>query len=221
MESNEEFFNWLKEHNASFDSIDIKKITLYDRGIVSCGVIASGTPLLCIPKDLIITPELGKATPIGQKIIQAGITLHWDHLFFITLFLLTEKHNKKSIWKPYLNMYPATVNSFPLFYTNSEKELLKATSMLDYIDKEFKERKEEYERIIKIVPEFEEFSFDEYVKCRVIVTSRVFHTNIHGVPSYLIVPLAGFFYVIKGKICLIILRIVRQHGSIQIQMKHS
>jgi hypothetical protein len=104
---------------------------------------------------------------------------------------MIEMHNPKSKWKAYLDIYPRLANNFPIFYTDKEKMLLVGSPMLEHIATEYKLLSEEYERLVAAIPEFKQFTEEEYIRNKVLVVSRIFYVKIHGVEDRIMVPLAG------------------------------
>ena len=92
-----------------------------------------------------------------------------------------------------MDVYPKDVDSFPMFYTEEEKKMLEGTPMVEHIVSEIEEIKEEYGAIVNAVPEFKMFSFEEYMKNKTLVISRIFFVRIHGIEDRIIVPLADMF----------------------------
>ena len=193
MEKIEAFTKWLHDGGAKFDKVKMKYYGKDYRGVHAFKAIKKDDVILNIPKHLIITPQRGRDTNIGKLVIKSGITISWDHLFYITLFLLEQFHNEKSSWKPYMDMYPRDVSSFPMFYSAKEKKMLKGSPMLEHIVSEYEEIKAEYEKVARAVPEFRKFTLDEYMKNKMLAISRIFFVKMHGVDDRIMVPLADMF----------------------------
>ena len=144
----ERFLKWLRDGGASFKGIRMKFYSPDFRGVHAYTNIPAHDAFLRVPKNLIITPKSGRSTPLGAKLNEAGTAINWDYLVYITIFLLTEMHTPDSKWKPYLDVYPKLIDGFPIFYKEAEKALLKGSSMLEHMESEFTQIKEEYERIV-------------------------------------------------------------------------
>jgi len=190
IEKIEAFINWMKNNGAVFDKIRMKYYAPDYRGVHTTKQLEPSEVFLKVPKSLIITAQKGKETYLGTKMLKAKLRFHWEYLVYITVFILTQLHDFKSFWKPYMSVYPRDVCHFPIFYTNEEKSLLKGSPILQHIEEEIKEMTEEYEAIVSAVPEFREFSLEEYMKNKTLVISRVFCVKMNGVVERVIVPLA-------------------------------
>eukprot|EP00826_Nyctotherus_ovalis_P028463 TRINITY_DN2248_c0_g2_i3.p1 TRINITY_DN2248_c0_g2~~TRINITY_DN2248_c0_g2_i3.p1 ORF type:complete len:235 (+),score=52.67 TRINITY_DN2248_c0_g2_i3:427-1131(+) len=187
----ERFIRWMRENGAQFRNFRMKYYAPDYRGIHTYEKIETGEVFLRVPFDMIITPQLGRETEIGKKIMATNVKINWDYLVFITIFLLIEMHNAESKWKPYLDVYPRLASSFPIFYGEKEKALLVGTPMLEHIGTEYKMLSEEYKRLVAAVPEFKQFTEEEYIRNKVLVVSRIFYVKIHDVAERIMVPLAG------------------------------
>jgi hypothetical protein len=70
---------------------------------------------------------MAKSTPIGQKIINAGLDLLSPKHSFLSTFLLREKKDPNSFWKPYIDLLPTDYNSFPVFFSEDELKWLEGS----------------------------------------------------------------------------------------------
>jgi hypothetical protein len=187
----EKFMNWMKEGGAKFKGLQLKYYGPDYRGVHTRKTIEANEVFLKVPYHMIITPKSGKNTDIGKKILATKVKVNWDYLVFITIFLMIEMHNPNSKWKPYLDVYPRLANTFPIFYTEQEKSLLKGTPMLDHIASEYKMLSEEYDRLVAAIPEFKQFTEEEYIRNKILVVSRIFYVTLEGTGERIMVPLAG------------------------------
>lgn len=187
----EKFIKWMRDEGAFFKGVRMKYYAPDYRGVHSYQQINQNEIFLNVPKKLIITPQSGKESIIGAKVLSSKVQVSWDYLVYITIFLLAEMHNPSSKWKPYLDLYPRLVDNFPMFYSDNEKSLLKGTPMIEQIASELDQLKEEYNRIVSAVPEFKMFTQDEYIKNKTLVISRIFYVKIKDSPERIMVPLAG------------------------------
>lgn len=187
----EQFTKWMRDGKAKFKNFRMKYYGPDYRGIHTYERIEPNDVFLKVPYELIITPQSGRETSIGKKIEKTKVKVHWDYLVYITIFLMTEMHNPKSKWKPYMDVYPKLANVFPIFYTEEEKSLLCGTPMLDQIASEYKMLSDEYDRLLGAIPEFKEFTKEEYIRNKILVVSRIFYVKLHGKEERIMVPLAG------------------------------
>eukprot|EP00826_Nyctotherus_ovalis_P024906 TRINITY_DN1921_c0_g1_i14.p1 TRINITY_DN1921_c0_g1~~TRINITY_DN1921_c0_g1_i14.p1 ORF type:complete len:238 (-),score=72.56 TRINITY_DN1921_c0_g1_i14:848-1561(-) len=187
----ESFMRWMRESGAQFKGLRLKFYGPDYRGVHTNETIEANEIFLKVPYHMIITPKSGKNTEIGKKILATKVKINWDYLVFITIFLMIEMHNPKSKWKPYLDVYPRLANSFPIFYSEYEKSLLEGTPMVDHIASEYRTLSEEYARLVEAIPEFKEFTEEEYIRNKILVVSRIFYVTLEGVGERIMVPLAG------------------------------
>ena len=193
MEQIEVFIDWMRKNGAIFEKIQMHYYAHDYRGVHTMKDIEEFEIFLRVPENLIITSKRGKQTPIGAKMVASGIELDWDYLAYITVFFLTEYHNPTSFWRPYLDVYPKDVSCFPMFYTEEEKNMIKGSEMLKQVYDELEEIKSEYSKIAEAVPEFKQFSLEEYTRYKTLTISRIFYVTIHGVEDRIMVPLADMF----------------------------
>eukprot|EP00826_Nyctotherus_ovalis_P057522 TRINITY_DN7872_c0_g4_i1.p1 TRINITY_DN7872_c0_g4~~TRINITY_DN7872_c0_g4_i1.p1 ORF type:complete len:274 (+),score=96.76 TRINITY_DN7872_c0_g4_i1:430-1251(+) len=186
----ERFTQWLKENGSKFSKIRIRYYGQDNRGVHACEYIRGKETLLTLPKKLIITPELGRNTQIG-KLLSSKPNL--TDLFYLTLFLLQQLHDPLSFWQPYVDVYPHSVSSFPMFYSEEEKLMLHGSVILEDAEEEMRRMREEYENVAAVAPGFKKFTVEEYVRNKVLIKSRALKMKIDGIECKAIVPLADMF----------------------------
>lgn len=119
--------NWCKENGATIDDRVEFKIT-GTTGItaVASGLISTEGPLICVPKELLITNELAKKKfGVTEEIISktnpnALVQLYTAKLKF--------DRTEKSFYSPYIDLLPLKLEQ-PYFWNSEEIELLKGTDL--------------------------------------------------------------------------------------------
>ncbi len=80
---------------------------------------------------MIITYDLVKQSPYCKNLLK-NQTLHRNNACYAT-WLLSEKSNPNSKWKEYLDITPADVSNFPVFFSEEELAELKGSTLLKKI----------------------------------------------------------------------------------------
>mmetsp|Transcript_15397 Transcript_15397/g.15375 ORF Transcript_15397/g.15375 Transcript_15397/m.15375 type:complete len:490 (+) Transcript_15397:259-1728(+) len=186
----ENLFNWLIEGGAKFPKIKLRFYSKDYRGVHSTTFIAKNECIVVIPRSHIITLEMAKATPIGQKMVAANLNLLSPKHSFLSSFILQEKAKEESWWKPYLDILPESYSNFPIFYTDEDKEWLTGSPFLEQVNEKIQDIEEDYNCIVDAVPEFANFPLFEFSKIRMGVSSRIFGMQIDGNKTDGFVPLA-------------------------------
>jgi histone-lysine N-methyltransferase SETD3 len=184
------FMNWAKLNGAIFPDISFKVYGENERGVHSRSKIRKGSNLIKIPLKMIIHDGMGEHTPIGNKLVKynQGRINNFSIIMVVVFILTTIKTN--NFFKPYYDILPRDVSNFPIFWSNIEYELLTDSHILYMIRQRQKSFIEDYQTIIKICPEFKQWSVKEFLWVRTIVGSRNFGINIHGVSRTALVPLS-------------------------------
>ena len=104
--------------------------------------------------------------------------------------MLQERRKEVTPFAPYLDILPKSLRDFPIFFTDEEKEYLKGSPFLNQIADKLEDIKIDYDLICKEVPEFQQFSIEEYSEVRMIVSSRIFGITVNGVKTDGFVPYA-------------------------------
>ena len=181
---------WLIEGGAIFPKLQMRFYSQDYRGVHSTSYMAKDECILFVPKSHIITLEMAKATPIGEEMVKANLNLLSPKHCFLSSYMLQEKLKPDSFWNPYLKILPEKYASFPIFYSEEDKEWLKGSPFLKLVNEKVDDIKEDYNTICKAVPEFSQFSIPEFSMIRMAVSSRIFGMQIDGVKTDGFVPLA-------------------------------
>eukprot|EP00808_Paulinella_micropora_P031627 g5082.t1 len=179
---NDKFDNlitWLKDGGAAFPNLIMKFYTVDYRGVHARRRLEKDELILSVPLPLIITTEVAKESDIGQRIKNSGCQLYSDHSW-LAAFLLQEKYNATSKWRPYLDILPVHYRNMPLFFDDEELGWLKGSFTTKMIsDRKFSLRLE-YDNICKYVPEFSQYHHLDFSWARVAVITRVFGFEVAG-----------------------------------------
>ena len=139
---------------------------------------------------MLITLEIAKESSIGNKILNSNIDLLSPKHCFLSILLLQEKINPISKWKHYLEILPKLYINFPVFYKAEEMKELEGSPFLDQIKQKTMDIRSDYDSIIKAIPEFNKFTFEEFMEMRMVVSSRIFSIKVAGRKTDCLAPLA-------------------------------
>mmetsp|Transcript_5762 Transcript_5762/g.10286 ORF Transcript_5762/g.10286 Transcript_5762/m.10286 type:complete len:577 (-) Transcript_5762:40-1770(-) len=181
---------WLKDGGAIFPKLTLRLYSADYRGVHASTHVFKNETILFVPKSHIMTLEMAKATPIGRKMEEANLNLISPKHCFLSTLVLQERRVPDSFWEPYLDILPKSFTSFPIFFTPEEKAWLTGSPFLKQIEDKIEDIKDDYETILRIAPEYEQFSIKEFSEIRVTVSSRIFGMEIDGQKTDGFVPLA-------------------------------
>ena len=95
------------------------------RGVHANRPVPAHSQILTVPRRLLITVEMGKATPLGSAILRHGLDLDAPKHVFLMVFLLQDRVKEDSFFRPYYDVLPRTLSNMPIFWTTEELEMLK------------------------------------------------------------------------------------------------
>jgi histone-lysine N-methyltransferase SETD3 len=139
---------------------------------------------------MLISLEMAKETPIGNKILNANLDLLSPKHCLLSTLLLIEKADPNSKWKLYLDILPKSYNNFPVFYQPEEFNELEGSPFLEQIYQKINDIKTDYNLIYKAEPDFKKYSFEEFMQMRMAVSSRIFGIKVNGRKTDCLAPLA-------------------------------
>jgi len=160
------------------------------RGMHAKTSILRGETIMMIPPSHVLTSQLARQTPLAQTLLRARTPLRSSHSF-IAAFLLEQRSNARSPWKPYLQMLEhLDFSSIPLFYDKATLQLLQGSLVLPKIDERLESLRAEYDDIVKLAPDFARFTYDDFVWARLVVVTRIYGLHVKNVHTDGLVPYA-------------------------------
>jgi histone-lysine N-methyltransferase SETD3 len=173
-----------------YPKLELKFFSDDHRGIYAKNKIQKDELVVKIPLNMLITLEMAKESPIGQKMVNANLDLYSPKHCYLATFLLQEISKKDSQWKLYLDILPKCNDNFPIFYTTEEKKWLSGSPFLSQINDKINDILMDYNMILAVAKEFEKFSLKEFSEMRMAVSSRIFGIRVCGKKTDCFAPLA-------------------------------
>ena len=107
------------------------------------------------------------------------------------IFMLIDRKNPKSFFKPYYDILPPSLSNMPIFWTKQELAYLEGSYILQQIDERNVAIEADYIAICSIAPQFAAYvTLDEFKWARMCVCSRNFGLIVNGVRTAALVPYA-------------------------------
>lgn len=185
------FEKWLLDNGAVFPKLELQDYGNEVRGCHATEPIQSEEVIVEIPLKCLLTVEMGKNTDIGKAIIRANIDLDAPKHIFLMLFMLIDRKNPRSFFKPYYDILPSTLSNMPIFWTEDELKALRGSHVLNQIDERRMAIDSDYEAICEVAPEFHDIcSSAEFAWARMAVCSRNFGMMVNGLRTAALVPYA-------------------------------
>ena len=159
------------------------------RGVHAKCDILPNTTCISIPVKCLITVEMGQALELGQIILSSDLDLDAPKHVFLMVFLLVDRKDPSSFFKPYYDILPKTLNNMPVFWEADELKYLKGSYLLQQIHDRNEAIQEDYEVICDVAPQLKDIAtLEEFKWARMCVCSRNFGLIINGVRTSALVP---------------------------------
>ena len=128
---------------------------------------------------------------IGKMILSSGIDLDAPKHIFLMIFILVDRKNPQSFFRPYYDILPKTLNNMPIFWNQAELKYLEGSYLLEQIKERNQAIEDDYAAICSIAPHFSNYSnLQEFKWARMCVCSRNFGLVINGIQTAAMVPYA-------------------------------
>jgi histone-lysine N-methyltransferase SETD3 len=123
--------------------------------------------------------------------LRSRVELDAPKHIFLMIFMLVDRRNPNSFFKPYYDILPETLNNMPIFWQPHELKYLTGSYLLEQIDERNVAIEEDYLAICNIAPEFRSIcNLQEFKWSRMCVCSRNFGLVINGIQTAAMVPYA-------------------------------
>ena len=185
------FEAWLLDNGARFPKLELRDYGDEVRGCHSTEAIGEDEVIIEIPLRCLITVEMGKDTDIGRAILASNIELDAPKHIFLMVFVLLDRKNPSSFFRPYYDILPPTLTNMPIFWTPEELGYLQGSYLVTQIHERNSAIEADYAAICKIVPKFSSIStLDEFKWARMCACSRNFGLIVNGLRTAALVPYA-------------------------------
>eukprot|EP01032_Pedospumella_encystans_P015705 gene15706-17948_t len=185
------FEKWLLQNGTNLPKLELKDYGDEVRGCHTKEDIHDEEVIIEVPLKCLITVEMGKETEIGRAIIKSRIDLDAPKHIFLMVFMLVDRKDPHSFFKPYYDILPETLNNMPIFWTPEELKYLEGSYLLEQIDERNIAIEADYLAICNVVHEFRDLcTLQEFKWARMCVCSRNFGLVINGLQTAAMVPYA-------------------------------
>lgn len=136
---------------------------------------------------------MAEESPIGAKMMYHNVKpklLSPKHGFLTTYILQERLKGEDSPFHPFIDILPKTFENFPIFFTEEERAYLEGSPFLAQVLEKIEDIKTDYDLICSVVPEYSQFTLNEFSEIRMMVSSRIFGMNIDGKKTDGFVPMA-------------------------------
>lgn len=133
-------------------SILLTLLLLQVRGVHATEDVFEDEHIVEIPLDCLVTVEMGKVsqvlndhmtffsplvsmqvTDVGRAVLAADIDMDAPKHVFLMLFMLVDRQNPSSFFKPYYDILPPTLSNMPIFWNDEELALLRGSYLLEQV----------------------------------------------------------------------------------------
>lgn len=189
---------WMKDGGCKFPKLYLKYYSQDYRGVHTLCKIPSNDCVLYVPKNFLMTNEVAMESKIGRAIQKSGYEMRSEHSW-LAVYLMQEKHNQNSFWKPYIDILPDKYGNMPMLFGDLYRKFLKGSYAITMGQNRMDSLRKEYDGICGQCPEFRKYMFMEFVWGRLAVITRIFGLNIHGKKTSALVPYADMLNHITEK----------------------
>ncbi|XP_055680235.1 actin-histidine N-methyltransferase [Lutzomyia longipalpis] len=153
----EAFCNWARENGAEFEGVTISEFPGYGMGLEATKDQEEGAIFIRIPKKMLMGLD-NVNTAIAPMMSEMPMIQSMSNIK-LAFWLLVEKLNPNSSWKPYLDILPEKYSTVMNFSVNEMQEL-KGSSAMPGVLAQCKNIARQYAFIRKYIDNIKEDAFD-------------------------------------------------------------
>ncbi len=178
---------WLAGGGAELPSLAVRAGDA-GRAVHATRPIAQGERVLFVPRGLIISSLLARASTIGRAIDRADVRLDSNHSL-LAAWLAVERRDPRSPWRPYLDALPTDFPALPAVYSRAELEWLRGSLALTRVERQLASLARDL-AALGALPAFASIDAGEFTWARLVVMTRVFAIQLGGADVRALVPMA-------------------------------
>lgn len=163
------FSNWFQTNGAQLQGGEITEFDGYELGIKVNTFVPESSLVIAVPRELMMTIETANGSVLKHLIAKDHILKNMPNVV-LSIFLLTEKFQENSFWKPYIDILPKTYTTI-LYYSFDELQELKGSPTLEMALRQIKNICRQYAYFYKLFASADDtvselmrgrFTFEEY-----------------------------------------------------------
>lgn len=181
---------WLEECGAQYPRLYLRRYADNMRGVHTREQIGPYERIVMVPLKCLVMDNMGRETPIGQKVLQSGVPLTAPNHCMVIIYILTDMESGTSFYQPYYDILPENFDNFPIFWDEEKMGWLAGSPLIQQIAERKRNIRSDYDQLCKAAPEFARFSYDTFLWCRTAVGSRNFGISVNGDKRTAMVPFA-------------------------------
>ncbi|XP_026330647.1 histone-lysine N-methyltransferase setd3 [Hyposmocoma kahamanoa] len=125
----EKYVKWLNENGAQFAGVEICEFIGYDLGLKAVKPFSEGSLILKVPSKVMMTEKDARDSSLSEFIGKDPLLQNMPNIT-LALFVLLEKNNPESFWKPYIDALPDKYSTI-LYFTPDELAELKPSPVFE------------------------------------------------------------------------------------------
>lgn len=183
----EALMRWLEAGGLEHAGLVVREAPA-GRGVFAARPLAAGSVVARIPRPLLITREVAKASSIARQLRGLNVELSGTHAV-LAAWLLVEDRDPHAPDRAYLDVLPRDLTSFPVYAPPEERALL-AGSLTGEMLRELGETIDDDLAKLGRTRIGRGIDRAALTWARMCVGSRVFSVRIDGLDTYALVPFA-------------------------------
>jgi histone-lysine N-methyltransferase SETD3 len=177
--------SWLVEGGGHHSQVEIRELDAM-RGVVATSPIAAGGEVVRVPRGLLMTLETARAQLVASSILPAELELSSKH-FVLAVWLLVERRDPRSVFRPYLDALPNSFPSFPILASADERALLDGSLTGAMLDRLRSNLEADCAKLAAAAPGLQ-IGLDALIWAAMCVLSRSFGVTIDGEHTAVLAP---------------------------------
>ncbi|XP_028156521.1 actin-histidine N-methyltransferase [Ostrinia furnacalis] len=125
----EKYLQWLNDNEAQFEGVEISEFDGYELGLKAVKEFKEDSLILTVPTKVMMTEKNAHESELSEFIKVDPLLQNMPNIT-LALFLLLEKNNPDSLWKPYIDILPEKYSTI-LYFNLKELAALKPSPVFE------------------------------------------------------------------------------------------
>ncbi|XP_063828684.1 actin-histidine N-methyltransferase [Ostrinia nubilalis] len=125
----EKYLQWLNDNEAQFEGVEISEFDGYELGLKAVKEFKEDSLILTVPTKVMMTEKNAHESELSEFIKVDPLLQNMPNIT-LALFLLLEKNNPDSLWKPYIDILPEKYSTI-LYFSLEELAALKPSPVFE------------------------------------------------------------------------------------------
>lgn len=176
------FLAWAQEHGVEHSSVSVANFEHFGKGLAATRDLSNDETVITISRKMLLCVKTAlESETVGKIFERLRDELQLDEDSLITLFFMYEHGSEDTKWRPYFDILPETLPTYPLYFSEDALDKLQGTPLFIEVMQTKEQLRTFYDTVFPVLFEHfpqvfkrEVFTYERLVWTRAIFDTRAF-----------------------------------------------